>query len=293
MGTVVKKKINPHELADSIRLGVSDTVFKTRFGLSPEQVQIATKKLVEKGFLEKSFLPEAWTCPNCGFAEPQKPKECSRCGLIPDKVKALRKDAAVVETEKEEPKESKPVQNRGRVIGIAAVSLAGLVLIASILIGNFKSDTSPKTKQIVYTQQELSAIQKILTEAKILDKQLASGVTFLEYGKAKNDFIRASTTFSTQVRQNPALTLILFAMEQHLGAAQTVWSGILKSKSEGFYFLAELPKDPNIGHFSQEIIDDGNRQGMSNEAIAKKIQQKHWSEFSRLISNFEANIQPK
>lgn len=92
MESGVHPKVNPHDLADSFREKISETVLSMRFGISREDIRNAATSLVKSGHLEEEFVPRPkrlFEIP--GFSVPK----CTYCGSITG-LKTDARDAAIL-----------------------------------------------------------------------------------------------------------------------------------------------------------------------------------------------------
>ncbi|MBM3301868.1 MAG: hypothetical protein FJY85_18190, partial [Deltaproteobacteria bacterium] len=88
-----KPTIEAKEAVRDVRSGMDAEALMKKYGLAPVGLTSLLTKLVNAGLLTQSEMDavirrpeaaavEAWKCPACGAAQPEKPYVCPQCGVI-------------------------------------------------------------------------------------------------------------------------------------------------------------------------------------------------------------------
>src|SRR5208283_4698575 len=93
-----KRHISGHEVINDIDSGMDDLALMDKYKLSPRELDLLMKKLVEKERISEADLSELqllwaqkkgteWHCPACHMPQTHEFDECPQCGIIVAKFK--------------------------------------------------------------------------------------------------------------------------------------------------------------------------------------------------------------
>lgn len=93
-----KRHISGHEVVQDVNAGMDDLALMEKYELSPKELDLLMKKLVEKERISEEEWAElqllwaqkkgnAWHCPACRMPQAHEFDECPQCGIIVAKFK--------------------------------------------------------------------------------------------------------------------------------------------------------------------------------------------------------------
>lgn len=196
-----KKRISGSELARDVRAGMEESLLLAKYSLSHDQLQRALGKLVSAGLLTETELqatangdPELTmtistkVCPICSQTQSEQATECSKCGVVFNKVRPDIAPEAYPEPES-------PAAGRGYVV-IAGVC-ACLVVLLVVLV--WTAVTARKEARVAYDEvlkqqesrraAELEAEDLQQREQTLLDREY--DIKQAEYGERVNGALSA------------------------------------------------------------------------------------------------------
>ena len=90
----MKKRIDAKEAIELIRDGATDQDIMQQFNLSARGVESLKSKLLKGGLIDKremdllrgdavsTLIVDMWSCPACGYPQPESHETCPQCGVI-------------------------------------------------------------------------------------------------------------------------------------------------------------------------------------------------------------------
>ncbi len=219
-------------------------------------------------------LQTQYTCPACGATHSTQFDECPTCHVLVSRYRTKMEVQARAEASRADSR------RKWLVAGAVLVSILAVAVLAYFL-GTGR-----------YNNAQKEALNNLRKEFGRAVQQLDGGLSLKDHRGMRNSFIKAigEVEVTGAFKINPSLSLGLYAMREHLSAAEKLWYATIVVNSGGDGYgdgirdcVRQLASHPHIGHFDKPLLEELDE--TRPEEIAKRakiVMQKHWSEFKRV-----------
>ncbi len=159
------RKIDGKEISRDIKAGMHKTALMVKYGLTPQQLRTALKKLEDAGLIEPLDLSEPTQvaefqektilqCPKCGTPLPEVNGECPKCGVVAIKYPGPDDSSSKAGSFTLQSTESYFLSNVVSVLVLIAVIIGGYVLYQSYVSHNQYNAAMAEIKPTIVSLSE-------------------------------------------------------------------------------------------------------------------------------------------